>query len=366
VKLALLLAKDPTTEQVGDTAMMNQLLALVRAHHDVSIICWSKHPELGHTDGVVRLPKPSVSPVRIGARALRHRRSLLHARYDDAALRGAIEGSDADAFVAVHHYLAEALLQSSRRTAPLYVVNVVPEAPVWRDTRGWLGRFQAGVIARDEARVIRHAVSVGSYDKADAAAVSTAGARRSVWLELTLPPRPPMDVRSTPPRLAVLGDRTWAPNERAWQRMLTLWPKVSAGVPNAELVAIGHPPSHTSRQRLPDGVTDLGYVDDLPATLATCRALVAPIDVGGGVRVKLLEAAAIGLPVVATSVGAGSLTDLLGIEPVDDDVRFVAACRRLLTAREFAANQGAQLHAANVAHHASGRAEKSVAAWLAP
>jgi hypothetical protein len=366
VKLCFLLAKDPTSEAVGDTAMMNHLLTLVRAHHDVSIICWSKQPDLGSADGVVRLPKPSVSPVRIAARALSHRRSLLHARYDDPALRDAIEASDADAFVAVHHYVAEALLRSSRHEAPLYIVNVVPEAPVWRDTRGWLGRVQAGAIARDEARVIRHAVSVGSYDKADAAAVSAVEARRSVWLELTLPPRSPMDVRSTPPRLAVLGDRRWAPNERAWQRMLALWPEVSAGVPNAELVAIGHPAAGASRQGLPAGATDLGFVDDLAATLATCRALAAPIDVGGGVRVKLLEAAAIGLPVVATSAAAGSLTDLLGIEPVDDDVRFVAACRRFLTASEFAANQGAQLHAANVAHGESGRAEASVAAWLAP
>ncbi len=72
-----------------------------------------------------------------------------------------------------------------------------------------------------------------------------------------------------------------------------------------------------------------------------------------------------GLPVVATSAATGSLTDLLGIEPIDDDVRFVAACRRLLTAPEFAASQGAQLHAANVAHWESGRGAASVRAWLA-
>ncbi len=366
MKLCFLLAKDPASEEVGDTAMMNQLLTLVLADHDVSIICWSKRPELGNTDGVVRLPKPSVSPVRVAARAVLHGQSLLHARYDDPALRDAIAASGADAFVAVHHYLAEAVLRSSVRAAPLYVVNVVPEGPVWRETRGWLGRRQARAIDRDEARVIRHAVSVGSYDKADAADAADVGARRSVWLELTLPPRPAMDVRSTPPRLAVLGDRTWAPNERAWQRTLALWPEISSGVPGAELVAIGNPSdSASSGQVLPAGATDLGFVDDLPATLATCRALAAPIDVGGGVRVKLLEAASIGLPVVATSAASGSLTDLLGIEPLDDDMRFVAACRRLLTAPEFAAIQGAQLHTANVAHWESGRPAASVRDWLA-
>ena len=364
MKLCFLLAKDPASEEVGDTAMMNQLLELVRADHEVSIICWSRQPALGNTDGVIRLPKPSVSPLRVAARATLHGQSLLHARYDDPALHSAIEASDADAFVAVHLYLAEAVLRSSRRTAPLYVVNVVPEGPVWRETRRRLGRWQAPRIERDEERVIRHAVSVGSYDKTDATAAAAVGARRSVWLELTLPSRPAMDVRLTPPRLAVLGDRTWAPNERAWQRLLALWPEISVGVPGAELVAIGQRP-RGKRRGLPPGVTDLGFVADLPATLATCRALAAPIDVGGGVRVKLLEAAPIGLPVVATAAAAGSLKQLLGIQPVDDDVRFVAACRRLLTAPEFAADQGAQLHAANIAHWESGRPQATVRTWLA-
>ncbi|HJR88721.1 MAG TPA: glycosyltransferase [Aeromicrobium sp.] len=364
MKLCFLLAKDPTSENVGDTVMMNQLIALVRAEHDVSIICWSTHPALRSGDGVVRLPKPPVSPVRITARALRRGRSVLHARYDDPALRNAIEASEADAFVAVHHYLAEAFLRSSRRSAPLYVVNVVPEGRVWQETRGWLGRVQARAIGRDEARVIRHATSVGSYDQADAAEVATLGARRSVWLELALPPRPAMDVRSTPPRLAVLGDRTWAPNQRAWRRMLDLWPEISASVPGAELVGIGRPSASASGV-LPPGVTDLGFVADLQATLLGCRGMAAAIDVGGGIRVKLLEAAAIGLPVVATPDAVGSLAGVLGIDPVDDDGRFVAACRLLLTAPEFAANQGAQLHAANVAHWESGRPHASVRAWLA-
>jgi hypothetical protein len=367
VKLCFLLAKDPTSEQVGDTAMMNQLLRLVGADHGVSIICWSKRPELGNAERIVRLPKPRVSPVRVAARAVPHRRSLVHARYDDPALRKAIEASDADAFVAVHLYLAEAFMRSSRRAAPLYVVNVVPESPVWRETRGWLGRLQAAAIERDEARVIRHATSVGSYDKADAEGAAEAGARRSVWLELTLPPRSAMDVRSTPPRLALLGDRTWTPNEQAWQRMLALWPEIRAGVADAELVAIGHPSGTpgSSQRALPDGVRDLGFVDDLQAALASCRAMAAPLDVGGGVRVKLLEAASVGLPVVATSAATGSLNELLGIDPVTDDVSFVATCRHLLTAPEFAGSQGAQLHAANAAHWGSGRPQASVRTWLA-
>ena len=50
MKLCFLLAKDPTSENVGDTAMMNQLLRLARDNHDVSVICWSERPDLGDDD----------------------------------------------------------------------------------------------------------------------------------------------------------------------------------------------------------------------------------------------------------------------------------------------------------------------------
>ena len=251
MKLCFLLAKDPTSEEVGDTAMMNQLLELVRSDHDVSIICWSTRPTGTPTESS-DWPSPRSRPC--------------------AWPRGpcGVDGACCTPATTTRHcarpssgptpthsspFTTTSLSRSCgprARAAPLYVVNVVPESPVWRETRGWLGRMQARAIERDEARVIRQATSVGSYDKADAAEAAAIGARRSVWLELTLPPRAAMDVRSTPPRLAVLGDRTWAPNERAWQRMLALWPEISAGVPDAELVAIGHP-SGLGASALPPG-----------------------------------------------------------------------------------------------------------------
>lgn len=366
MRLCFLLAKDPTTERVGDTAMMNVLLDLAREEHDVSVICWSQRPELGHEDALVRLAKPPVAPVSLAMRSVRLRRSLLHARYDHPDLHAAIDSSAADAYVAVHHYMAEAFLRSSRRSSRLYDVNVVPEGPLWSQTRGWIGRLQAAAVARDELRVIRSAHAVGSYDLADTRAVAALGARRSIWLELTLPPREPVDVRGTPPTLAVLGDRTWAPNERAWRRMLSLWPAISAGVPDAQLVGIGRPSGLRKQSAVPENVTDLGFVDDLHAVLRDCRAVAAPIDVGGGIRVKLLEAASLGLPVIATAEAAGSLQDLLEIQPSDSDEVFVRRCRELLSDADLAGAAGARLYEANAAHWAAGRPAASVADFLTP
>ena len=127
MKLCFLLAKDPTSEQVGDTAMINRLLELAGVDHELTVICWSARPDLGSSPGIVRLAKPPVSPGRVAVRAMRHGRSLLHARFDDPAMRAAIEASDADAFVAVHFYLAEPFLRSARRSAPLHAGSVPAE-----------------------------------------------------------------------------------------------------------------------------------------------------------------------------------------------------------------------------------------------
>jgi glycosyltransferase involved in cell wall biosynthesis len=52
------------------------------------------------------------------------------------------------------------------------------------------------------------------------------------------------------------------------------------------------------------GVTITGYVDDVRPYLAGARVYVAPLRVGGGTRLKLLEAMAMGKPIVSTTVGA--------------------------------------------------------------
>jgi glycosyltransferase involved in cell wall biosynthesis len=53
----------------------------------------------------------------------------------------------------------------------------------------------------------------------------------------------------------------------------------------------------------------LGFVDDVRDALARYAVFVCPILSGSGVRVKLLEAFAAGIPVVSTSIGAEGLAE---------------------------------------------------------
>lgn len=76
-----------------------------------------------------------------------------------------------------------------------------------------------------------------------------------------------------------------------------------------------------------------GFVDDLSAIMSTATAVVAPLVFGSGVKIKVIEALARGVPVVATSVGAEGI-DLdeaarPGLVVMDEWSGFARACAAL-------------------------------------
>jgi glycosyltransferase involved in cell wall biosynthesis len=85
-------------------------------------------------------------------------------------------------------------------------------------------------------------------------------------------------------------------------------PVVLARRPEAKLVIVGSdpPPAHAYADFA--GALELrGFVDDIRDALARYAVFVCPILSVSGVRVKLLEAFAAGIPVVSTAVGAEGL-----------------------------------------------------------
>lgn len=360
-RIAFLVGKDPELARGGDITMFGLLRQIAEERFDTEVICLSEDPSR-RTPGITRVGKPVVALPALAARSALRRRSLVHTRFDVAEMTDAIEASGASRFVAVHAYLAEPFLRA-RQVQPardLLVSTEVSEAPVWR-SRGRLGGIESRRIVRDEWRVARAARAIASYDAGEVAAYRNGGVARVHWLPLTLPPVEPVNVAKTPPRLVLLGNRHWSPNARAAERLLAWWPQISAGLDGAELWLIG-PRSDGPPVDLP-GVVDHGAVDDVAPLLATCRAMVAPVSVGGGVRVKVLEAAARGLPVVSSPAGVGSVEHLLGIDPVPDG-EFVARCRGLLADAGAAAEAGTALHAKNAAlwHDRFGR--DAVLSWM--
>src|SRR5262249_34378085 len=84
--------------------------------------------------------------------------------------------------------------------------------------------------------------------------------------------------------------------------------------------------------RLDPRVTVTGYVDDISAELRAADAVVVPLRVGSGTRLKILEAMATCTPVVSSAVGCDGLDVVDGehLLVADAPVAFAAACARVV------------------------------------
>ncbi|HEX4613066.1 MAG TPA: glycosyltransferase [Urbifossiella sp.] len=123
--------------------------------------------------------------------------------------------------------------------------------------------------------------------------------------------RPQRDVDRDPARVLFLGSLDWRPNLDAVRLLLDdIFPKVRAAVPTATLAVVGrHPPDWLrAAAAATPGVHLAADVPDVRPFLATCGMLAVPLRIGGGSRLKILEALATATPVVSTRVGAEGLT----------------------------------------------------------
>jgi glycosyltransferase involved in cell wall biosynthesis len=107
-----------------------------------------------------------------------------------------------------------------------------------------------------------------------------------------------------------LGSLDWRPNlDGVAQLLERVFPAVRSREPEARLCLVGRNPPAWLRRRTAatDGVELHADVADVRPYLAAASVLAVPLRVGGGSRLKILEALASGVPVVSTRVGAEGL-----------------------------------------------------------
>jgi polysaccharide biosynthesis protein PslH len=129
-------------------------------------------------------------------------------------------------------------------------------------------------------------------------------------------------VARRPGEILFLGNLEWRPNLDAVRLLLDdVFPAVLAEVPSARLCVVGrHPPKWLVRRAQTSSNVEVhADVPDVRPYLYRCGAMAVPLRIGGGSRLKILEALATGLAVVSTQVGAEGLRLIPGVHYANAD-----------------------------------------------
>lgn len=160
-----------------------------------------------------------------------------------------------------------------------------------------------------------------------------------VDLDAYRPDQTPVD-----PELVVFsGNMGYRPNADAVLYFVrSILPSIQKRRPTVKFVVVGADPPSDVARLANDRVVITGRVADVRDYTRTAAVLVAPLRVGGGTRLKILEGLALAKPVVSTSVGCEGIDVIPGTHLVvaDSPAAFAEAVLSMLDAPEPAARLG--------------------------
>ncbi|MBC8102955.1 MAG: glycosyltransferase [Cytophagales bacterium] len=149
------------------------------------------------------------------------------------------------------------------------------------------------------------------------------------------------------PMILTVGTMYWPPNVAGVRWFCAeILPLIRRQAPDACFQIVGTKPTPAVRALARTGqgcIRVTGTVPDVRPFMADCGVFVVPLRAGSGMRVKILNALAMGLPVVSTTLGAEGIavTDRENILLADTPEAFAAAVIRVLADRALAARLGA-------------------------
>jgi len=144
------------------------------------------------------------------------------------------------------------------------------------------------------------------------------------------------------PVAGLIGTAAWAPTGAAVRRLLDrIWPLVSSRVPDARLLVAGRGTAGLVGASAGTGVEILGEVTSAQAFLRRLGLLLYPAPRGSGMKVKVLEAMACGVPVVTTRSGAEGIASCRGVIVAESDGELAAHAVRLLRDADERRERGA-------------------------
>jgi glycosyltransferase involved in cell wall biosynthesis len=265
----------------------------------------------------------------------------------DYRLRQAPPGAPPPALVLDEHNVEYDVLRQVARSGGAGIDRRVYNALNWRklrreEERAWREFDGVTVCSENDDRRVR-----ASVPDARTAVIPNAV---DVDFFRPRPSDPPSDGRT----VLFFGAIHYYPNTEGILHFLEhTWPLLAARHPQCRLKIVGPrpPPSVLAHQSPRVEVT--GFVEDLRPHLAEAAVVIAPLRIGGGTRLKILEAMAMGKAVVSTRVGCEGLavTSERELLIADEPAAFAEAAGRLLDDPALARRVGRAAQALIEDHH---------------
>jgi len=180
------------------------------------------------------------------------------------------------------------------------------------ETNNFLKKWYLGSLAKSlkkaEIRLLNSADQIWTITNEDALKLSELGVEKSIHTIPVAMDIPTESVDYSQADFFHLGSLNWSPNQLAVQTLITnYWPKLRGQTTSHLHIAGSFSESITIQEQ--KGIIVHGFVEDVALFMRSHGILASPVRTGSGVRIKLLEALALGVPCITTSIGA------VGIDP---------------------------------------------------
>ena len=314
----------------GGATVTGQLIAGLARRHDVAVLYLTEAGEpsvegelrdaCDLLEGVTRRGPPTGLPARLIPKvALLRRTPTWASELAEPSFASRVEELAGrwrpDVVQIEYPVMGQYLPALNRCAAPRVLVDHEASA---RDLRRWEGPLAPVIKALErrawrsyERRMIEGVDSVVVFTERDRRALERLGTRTPIAVipfGMTAP-EPALNPAGTAP-LSVLfvGNSTHPPNADAAHWLATrLFPPLRASCPGVVLTIVGASPPPELMSSAGEDVVVTGEVADVNPYLDAAAVVAAPIRVGGGMRVKVLEALAAGKAVVGTPLAVEGL-----------------------------------------------------------
>lgn len=264
-----------------------------------------------------------------------------HSNEMETKIANTLKSNDFDAVILESLYSTPYLKAIKNNfNGKIYLRSHNIEFKIWEDlknnTENWLKKVYLNKLLKDlkkyETSVIEilDGIITISQDDADFYKNITSTPVETISLALNFENKVSNDYSAS--NFFHLGGINWKPNKEAAERLIKLFPSIKNNIPTSELHIIGNDTENLVIENNNQIFLD-GFVENLENHCLSIGVLVTPIISGSGIRIKILEMMALGIPVITTTKGAQGIDyknhNCLIIANSDDEI--INACKEIST-----------------------------------